>query len=108
MELFEVVYLKEADDFLTSLPIKVRAKIFYNIDKARLFRDAELFKKLKNTEIWEFRTLFQGMSYRLFAFWDEKRKKVVICTHGMIKKTNKTPLQEIEKAEHLRKMYLNK
>ena len=28
---FEVIYLEEADSFLQSLPVKVRAKILYNI-----------------------------------------------------------------------------
>lgn len=35
--------------------------------------DKEIFKKLENSEIWEFRTLFSGICYRLFAFWDTER-----------------------------------
>jgi phage-related protein len=65
-----------------------------------------LFKKL-NTEIWEFRTLFNKTHYRLFAFWDKvgSMETVVISTHGRIKKTGKTPLADLEKAERLRKLY---
>lgn len=31
---------------------------------------------------------------------------VVIATHGILKKTQKTPLKEIRKAEEIRKQYL--
>ncbi len=64
-------------------------------------------KKLENTEIWEFRTLYNGICYRLFSFWDTEEDTLVIATHGIIKKTQKTPLKEIAKAEEIRKEYFN-
>jgi len=67
--------------------------------------DNSLFKKLENTDIWEFRTLYNGNAYRLFAFWDTEEDTLVIATHGMIKKSQRTPLKEIEKAEAKRKEY---
>ena len=69
--------------------------------------DKELFKKLENSEIWEFRTLYGGICYRLFAFWDTEIEALVVATHGIVKKTQKTPKKEIEKAERLRKEYFN-
>jgi len=66
--------------------------------------DDELFKKL-NGEIWEFRTNYNKLAYRLFAFWDKSENKVVIATHGIIKKSNKTPLKELERAEKIRSEY---
>lgn len=42
---FEVVYLEDAYSFLQSLPVKVRAKIQYNIMVAQHENDPELFKK---------------------------------------------------------------
>ena len=68
-------------------------------------RNRELFKKLENTEIWEFRTLYNKTAYRLFAFWDRDEETLVIATHGIIKKTQKTPSKEIAKAEAIRKEY---
>jgi phage-related protein len=105
-EKFQVQFLEDAASFLDNLDEKVREKIYYNIQKARFSNDKELFKKLKG-EIWEFRTLFNKTHYRLFAFWDKtgKSETVVISTHGIIKKTEKTPPGEIEKAENLRKLY---
>ncbi len=105
---FRVQFLEEAKGFLDELDEKKRDKIIYNIWKARSTNDKKLFKKLQN-EIWEFRTKFNKTYYRLFAFWDktDKTDTVVISTHGLIKKTNKIPKSEIERAEKLRENYLN-
>ena len=104
---FEVLFLEEARQFLMGVEEKVRVKILYNIDKARVLNDPKLFKKLTN-EIWEFRTKYNGLQYRLFAFWDKSKstKTLVVSTHGHVKKTNKVTAGEIEKAERLRKNYL--
>ena len=108
-EKFQVQFLEEAAEFLDSLDEKARDKVIYNIQKARLSNDKELFKKLKD-EIWEFRTLFNRTHYLLFAFWDKTglTETVVISTHGLIKKTDKTPSGEIEKAERIRKLYFER
>jgi phage-related protein len=105
-EKFQVQFLEEAAEFLENLEEKAREKIYYNIRKAQVTNDKELFRKLNN-EIWEFRTLFNKTHYRLFAFWDRSgnAETVVISTHGLIKKTDKTPVADLEKAERLRKLY---
>ncbi|MCM1449845.1 MAG: type II toxin-antitoxin system RelE/ParE family toxin [Clostridiales bacterium] len=90
---FDVTYMEEAIVFLESLPDKVKVKIAYNISKSRYFMDKELFKKL-NDDIWEFRTIYQGLKYRLLAFWDKDTGNLVIATHGFVKKTQKTPESE--------------
>jgi len=105
---FRVVFLEEANGFLDGLDEKAREKIFYNIWKARSSNDKELFKKLQD-EIWEFRTKFNRIYYRLFAFWDktDKNNTVVVSTHGLVKKTSKVPKSEIERAEKTREKYFN-
>ncbi|MBK7099454.1 MAG: type II toxin-antitoxin system RelE/ParE family toxin [Sphingobacteriales bacterium] len=105
---FRVQFLDEAKDFLDGLEEKARDKIVYNIWKARSTNDKELFKKLQE-EIWEFRTKFNKSYYRLFAFWDktDKTDTVVISTYGLIKKTDKIPKSEIDRAEKLREKYFN-
>lgn len=102
---FRVVYTEEAIEFLESLDSKARRKIAYNIGKCMYYIDKDLFKKLENSDIWEFRTLYNGIQYRLFAFWDTENETLVIATHGIIKKTQKTPAKEIAKAESIRKEY---
>lgn len=70
--------------------------------------DAGLFKKIKGTDIWEFRTEFESNAYRLLAFYDKKSKSLIVATHGFIKKTQKTPQKEIDKAEQIMRNYYNK
>ncbi|MFS4455353.1 type II toxin-antitoxin system RelE/ParE family toxin [Maribacter sp. 2304DJ31-5] len=94
---FEVVFLEQAIDFISKLDAK-----------AKLENDPKLFKKLTD-DIWEFRTLYQGIQYRLFAFWDktDKSETLVLSTHGMVKKVSKVPKSEIDKALNIRTEYFN-
>jgi phage-related protein len=103
---FEILFLDDALEFLSSLDKKHYQKILFNIRKAQTVRNPELFKKLKD-EIWEFRTLFQGLHHRLLAFWDKTESEctLIISTHGFIKKTDKVPESEILKAKKLRIKY---
>ena len=100
--------MTEAREFLLEVDEKSRDKIIFNIDKAKVKTDKELFKKLKG-EIWEFRTLFNKTYYRIFAFWDktEKTETLVLATHGFVKKDNKVSTKEIDKAERIRQEYFN-
>lgn len=98
--------MEEAEEFVMSLNEKARKKVTYNMLRvSRGEINNDLFKKLANTEIWEFRTLFEGMCYRLFAFWDTEAGALVVATHGLVKKTQKIPAKEIRKAEALRLEY---
>ena len=45
------------------------------------------------------------MAYRLFSFWDTEKETLVIATHGIVKKTQKTPQKEIAKAQEFRRFY---
>lgn len=110
IEYFEILLSNEAEHFLDNLDEKVRNKLLlYNIDKAKFTLDSKLFKKISK-EIWEFRTKYGTRQYRLFAFWDKRdgRNTLVIATHGIVKKTQKTPKTEIEKALTIRTYYFNK
>lgn len=105
-EKFKVEFLEEVFEFLGKLDKKARDKILFNIGKAKVKTDNTLFKKL-NSDIWEFRTLYNKKQYRLFAFWDktDNRVTIVIATHGIVKKTQKTPKKEINKAIKLMNKY---
>lgn len=107
-EKFRVELLEGVDKFLNGLDQKARKKIIYNMRKAQVVNDKELFSKL-NKNIWEFRTLHSKTYYRLLAFWDKtgKSETIVVSTHGFSKKTGKTPPREIEKAERIMKQYFD-
>ena len=66
-EKFKVEFLPEAVEFMERLDKKSQEKIYYNIRKAQVTNDPELFKKLTTT-IWEFRTLYNKSYYRLLHF----------------------------------------
>jgi len=103
---FDILLLEEVDEFLASLDEKTREKVLYNLWKVRMINDSELFKKLTN-EIWEFRTRFLGNQVLLLAFLDKnsKQPKIVVCTHGFVKKDWKVPDQELDKALKIMKKY---
>lgn len=86
-------------NFLDSLPGKVLQKIAWVL---RLISEMEkiptmYFKKLKSSDdIWECRIKLGSNIYRLFCFF--ANGSIIVLTHGIVKKSQKTPKKEIEKA----------
>jgi len=95
-------------EFIDSLPGKVAQKIVWVL---RLLEDMDIvpasyFKKLVGTEdIWECRIQFGSNAYRIFCFFIDNS---VILTHGFVKKSQKTPAGEIERAEAYRRDFLKR
>ena len=106
MKYFETRFLEEVDKFISELDAKTVAKVLYNIDVAEQTNDPKLFKKLQN-DIWEFRTNYAGIQIRLLAFWDKTdvNETLVFATHGFIKKVDKVPSKEIDRAKAIRIKY---
>ena len=102
---FRVIYSDEVLSFLKTLNGKARKKILFNINKSKYVIDETLFKKLSGTDFWEFRTSYGKQSYRIFAFWDEQDTALVITTHGFVKKKQKTPMKEINRATSIKHAY---
>jgi phage-related protein len=96
------------EDFLDSLPGKAAQKITWvlGILENQGVLPAMYFKKLVNTDIWECRVQYSSNVYRLLCFFD--RGSIIILTHGFIKKTQKTPGDEIKRAEEYRNDYLRR
>ncbi len=102
------IFLEEANEFIAKLDTKAARKIFYNVDLAEQTNDPRLFKKLRD-EIWELRTRHGNNKIRLLAFWDktDNMNTLVVATHGFIKKVDKVPDNEIERAKNIRKKYFD-
>jgi phage-related protein len=49
--------------------------------------------------------IYEYIKGRLRLFWFEDGDRVVICTHGIIKKTQKTPKREIDRAIRVKRAY---
>ncbi len=104
----KVAFLEEALAFIERIPKSAGDKLLEIVHRVEYGeRNPVIFSKLEGTEIWEFRTLNNKVKYRLFAFWDTQSDTLVIATHGIIKKTQKTPRKEIAKAERIRQEYFN-
>jgi phage-related protein len=102
----KVLFMEDALDFIEGMPTAAADKLLEIVKRIEGGeQNSKLFKKLDNSDIWEFRTLYNKIAYRLFAFWDTKEGTLVIATHGIIKKTQKTPPKEIVKAERIRLEY---
>ena len=90
------------------MPGKVAQKI---VGVLKLLEDLEIvpssyFKKLVGTEeIWECRIQFGSNTYRIFCFFIDNS---VILTHGFVKKSQKTPAGEIERAEAYRRDFFKR
>ncbi len=106
MQYFQTRFLEEVDKFLAKLDAKTIKKVLYNIDLAEHTNDPKLLKKLQN-DIWEFRTKYGGLQIRLLAFWDKTdgKETLVVATHGFVKKMDKIPKEEIERALKIRLKY---
>jgi len=96
-------------DFFNSLPGKVGKKVVWVL---KLIEDLEMipstyFKKLEATEdIWECRVQFGSNTYRLLGFFSEDA--TFMLTHGFSKKSQKTPKNEIERAEAYKKNFVRR
>jgi phage-related protein len=94
--------------FYKSLTRKVQTKIIWTF---RIIEDLDripeiYFKHLENTDgLYEIRIQSGSDIYRIFCFFDDQN--IVVVGHGFHKKTQKTPIKEIEKAQKIRKEYFD-
>jgi len=96
-----------AEEFLDSLHPKEAKKVSWvlriiqELDKV----PSQYFKKLTGTEeIWECRAQIQSKAYRIFSFFLDGDN--LVLTHGYSKKSQKTDVKQIKKAEQYRRDYL--
>jgi phage-related protein len=99
---------KPFEEFILSLPIHERAKVFETINYFIELKNQNLpikknISKHLEDGIFELRTDFAKTIARSVYFYQKGAK--IILTHGFIKKTAKTPRKEIERAKKLRTLY---
>ena len=100
------VYGNEFWDFYYAQRSEVQDKIDWTIGLVRSLRmiPEKFFKHLDGTEgLFEIRIKVSSDIFRIFCFFDEGN--LVILLNGFQKKTDKTPKNEIEKAERLKQQY---
>ena len=100
--------LEPFKEFIMNLKISERAKVFETINYFLKLKNQNLpikenISKHLSDGIFELRTLLTEKIMRSLYFYQKGAK--IIITHGFIKKTQRTPSKEIEKAKELRKLF---
>ena len=93
-------------DFYVAQTQTVRDKINYVLRLVETQRiiPQKFFRTIEGTdEIYEIRVEIESNIYRIFCCMDGGA--VVVLFHGFQKKTQKTPLKEIKRAEAIKKEY---
>lgn len=95
-------------EFLDSLSIRERAKIFAYIEKLIVLKNSGLHPKENVSKhlgdgIFEMRVSFENRTSRSFYFYEAEKQ--IIFTHGFVKKEQKTSKVEIEKAKNIRSLW---
>ena len=103
-----IAYENHFEDFLIKQPVKVQNKIFKVIETIETLErvPSNYLKAIKGTNgLYEARIKLATNIWRVFCFFDEG--KLVILLNGFVKKTQKTPKNEINKALKLMTEYYN-
>ena len=108
-EFAELEGKNEIIDFLNALNKEDRAKIFAYIFKLIEILDLGIFPKKSLSKyikegIYELRIPLKNRIVRLFYF--VKSGKIIIFTNGFIKKTDKIPKSEIDRAIRIKETFL--
>ncbi len=101
-----VVYGDEFWFFYNRQSRSVQDKIDWTIGLVKTLKiiPEKFFKHLEGSDgIFEIRVKVGSNIYRIFCFFD--KGNLVILMNGFQKKTDKTPKNEIEKAERLKQLY---
>lgn len=101
-----IAYKNYFEDFLKEQPVKVQNKIFKILEAIETLEriPTNYLKLIVGTSgLYEARIQLGSDIWRVFCFFDEG--KLVILLNGFQKKTQKTPGQEIRKANKLMKEY---
>jgi len=100
------LYKEYFSDFYAKQKSKVKEKIIWTIKLVETLRivPEEYFKHIESTDgLYEIRVKQGSDIFRIFSFFDEG--KLIVLANGFQKKTQRTPTQEIEKAEKIKAEY---
>jgi len=101
-----IAYENHFENFLVKQPKKVQDKIFKVIEAIETLErvPANYLKAISGTNgLYEARIKLASNIWRVFCFFD--KGKLVILLNGFVKKTQKTPKKEIDKALRLMTEY---
>jgi len=108
MNSYDILVLDEAKAFIKAMPKSAQKKLVKAMDYVRMGSiKKDYFKKLTSTDdIWEFRIADSDKWYRILSFFvkaEDGSVTVIVASHGFEKEGSKTPQQQIERAERIKK-----
>ena len=97
-------------DFLDNLTTKERALIYKNIEKLIQYKNnnfniSDKFSRHLDDGIFELKVALQNKTSRSLYFYE--KEQMIIFTNGFVKKQQKLPRKELEKAKTIRKEFQN-
>ena len=105
----EIVFYKDYfDNFFDSLTEKVKDKVDEVLFMITILDrvPTKFFKSVEGIKgLFEIRIEFQSNIYRIFCCFD--KGNLVVLFNGFQKKTQKTPMKELDKAKQIMQEYFN-
>lgn len=98
----------EAEDFLDTLSSNFDANItgILAMMEAHSKHGPDHFNTSQVHYVDQKEQIYEYIKGRLRLFWFEDDDKVVICTHGIVKKSQKTPKRDIDHAKRIKAEYM--
>jgi len=99
-------------EFILALNPKQQAKVYREIDLLEKFGNelhyphVDTIKGKKYNDLWELRIELASNNFRIFYFLPKNNKAILL--HGIVKKKQKTPKNELETAMERMKEYLRR
>jgi phage-related protein len=99
-------------DFILSLNPKQQAKVYREIELLKKFGNELHFPHVRKMEgekynvLWELRIEFSSNAFRIFYFIYSQNTSILL--HGFQKKTEKTPVKELDIAINRMKDYMER
>jgi len=103
-----IAYKNHFLNFYNRQPEPVQKKIEWTLNLIRLTQviPEKFFKHIESTKgLYEIRVEVGNTTYRIFSFFD--KSKIIVLSNSFQKKTQKTPIKEIEKALKIMEEYFN-
>lgn len=101
---FQVEFYEEGkhnpvSEFIENLPEKAKIKALWSIsllEEKGNQMPSSYCKKLTHSSLWELKIDYGTNAYRIFYFYNGR---TIILLHGISKKTNSTPLADLDLSE---------
>ena len=103
----EFISVQAEDDFFLNLkryPVQLSAAVYRSLERLEDGNLPPKYIKALQSGVFEIKTSFQFGEFRTLFFYQSN--STLVITHGFIKKTEKTPKRQLEKALNLRTLYL--